>query len=180
MAARYHRMKDHKTFLAAAVFLRERVPGIRFILAGSGIVWTNETLAADIDRLALRDSIVLLGPRSDMARVMNGIDCLVSTSTSEGFPNVLGEAMACGVPCVATDVGDSRLIVGDTGHLVAVGDFKAIVAAVVDLVEAAPEAKADRATRCRRRIADNFGLDGVVGRYADFYRLLDAKENGFG
>lgn len=180
MVARYHRMKDHKTFLAAAALLRKRVPGVRFVLAGPGILWDNGVLAADIDRLGLRDAVVLLGPRRDMARIMAGIDCLVSTSTSEGFPNVLGEAMACGVPCVATDVGDSRLIVGDTGSLVAVGDAEAIATAVAELATVGPETKTAQAIRCRQRIADNFGLDSVVGRYAAFYRQLDAKENQVG
>ena len=175
MVARYHRIKGHKAFFAAAARLRNSIPGIRFVLAGSGITWSNNSLVADIDRLDLKDIVILLGSRTDMPRIMAGLDCLVSTSTSEGFPNVLGEAMACGVPCVATDAGDSRNMVGDTGKIVALGDVDGLVIAVAELMTAGAEEKGVRSMQCRERIAENFELGQVVHRYAHFYRELYAS-----
>jgi glycosyltransferase involved in cell wall biosynthesis len=101
---------------------------------------------------------------------MNGLDCLVSSSTTEGFPNVIGEAMASGVPCVATDVGDSGLIVGDTGSIVAVADASAMADAILALSSATTEDMAIRVARCRARILENFSLDRMVSDYVAFYR----------
>lgn len=175
MVARYHRLKDHKAFLIAAARLRHSIPGIRFVLAGPGITWLNSSLVADIDRLGLKDSVILIGSRTDIPRVMAGVDFLVSTSTSEGFPNVLGEAMACGVPCVATDVGDSGSIVGDTGRIVAPGDVDGLVMAVEELMASTAEEKRVRSMRCRERIAENFELGQVLHRYAHVYREIYAS-----
>lgn len=176
MVARAHQIKNQSTFLTAAARLKEISPGIRFVLVGLNESWDNKSLVSDIDRLGLRESVMLLGLRQDIARVMAGLDCLVSTSTSEGFPNVLGEAMACGVPCVATDAGDSRVIVGDTGKIVAIGDVGGIVSGIVQLMDSGLEDRTLRSERCRQRIVDHFELSHVAALYADFYRELDAAQ----
>lgn len=177
MVARYHRMKDHRCFLAAAAKIRSSRADARFMLAGTNIDWSNDELAADIDRLGLRDRVVLLGSRGDIQTVMAGLDCLVLTSTSEGFPNVIGEAMAAGVPCVATDAGDAQLIIGDTGTVVAVGDSAAVADGVLKLMATSREARDALSARCRARIAENFEIHGVVGRYAEFYWGLNEERN---
>jgi glycosyltransferase involved in cell wall biosynthesis/uncharacterized SAM-binding protein YcdF (DUF218 family) len=175
MIARAHRMKDQSTFLAAAARLKGMRRTIRFVLVGSNHAWKNESLVAEIDQHGLRDRIFLLGPRHDVPRIMAGLDCLVSTSTSEGFPNVIGEAMACGVPCVATDAGDSRLIVGDTGTIVSIGDVAGVVADVSRLMASSVEEQQTRSKRCRCRILEHFELRQVAGRYAEFYSELNER-----
>lgn len=174
MIARSHRVKDQATFLAAAAQLKGMGP-IRFVLVGLNHTWSNTSLVADIDRYGLRDRIALLGLRQDVPRIMAGLDCLVSTSTSEGFPNVIGEAMASGVPCVTTDAGDSRLIVGDTGTIVPIGDIAGVVAGVSQLMAAGVEERQLRSQQCRRRIVDHFELSRVADRYAEFYGELNDK-----
>lgn len=175
MIARAHRLKNQSTFLAAASRLKGMDGAVRFVLVGLHHDWENESLVAEIDQYGLRDHIDLLGPRADVPRIMAGLDCLVSTSTSEGFPNVIGEAMACGVPCVATDAGDSRLIVGDTGTVLPVGDVAGVVAGVSQLIEASAEERCRRSERCRRRIEEHFELGRIAARYAAFYRELHER-----
>ncbi len=178
MIARAHRMKDQSTFLAAASRLKGMRRDVRFVMVGLDHDWNNRSLVADIDQYGLRDRIHLLGLRQDVPRIMCGLDCLVSTSTSEGFPNVIGEAMACGVPCVATDAGDSRLIIGDTGWIIAIGDIAGVVGGVSQLTEASPAERQLRAERCRQRIVDNFELGHIAARYAEFYRELNDRRLG--
>jgi len=178
MVARYHPIKRHSIFLSAARRLMMVAPNVRFVFAGSGITWGNPALAAEINQHGLRGYVMLLGSRSDMAHVMVGLDCLVSTSISEGFPNVIGEAMACGVPCVATDAGDSSIIIGNTGLIVAVDDAEGVVAGVMEIIAADPAARMARANLCRQRIAENFSLDRMVTSYANFYRELDGHRRG--
>lgn len=172
MVARYHLIKDHRCFFAAAARIRSRRADARFVLAGPGITWRNQALAADIEEFGVRDCVILLDSRSDIPGMMSGLDCLVLTSTSEGFPNVLGEAMACGVPCVTTDAGDAGLIVSDTGRVVPVGDAEGVADGVLTLMARTLQERAVLAARCRRRIAECFGIERILSRYADFYKEL--------
>jgi glycosyltransferase involved in cell wall biosynthesis len=105
---------------------------------------------------------------------MAALDVYVSSSHSEAFPNVLGEAMACGVPCAVTDVGDSGLIVGDTGRVVAPGDMVALAAAIGDLVELPPAGRSALASAARARVAARFEIGAVVKAYEAFYAELAA------
>ena len=177
MVARYHRMKDHHCFFAAAAKICSSRADARFVLVGTDICWSNDALVADIDRLGLRGRVFLLGSRGDIQTVMAGLDCLVLTSTSEGFPNVIGEAMASGVPCVATDAGDAGVILGDTGQIAAVGDFVGVAEGVLKLMAASCKERAALSVRCRERITENFEMDGVVARYGEFYRELNEERN---
>jgi glycosyltransferase involved in cell wall biosynthesis len=97
------------------------------------------------------------------------LDLLAMPSLSEGFPNVLGEAMACGIPCVATEVGESRSIVGDTGALVPPGDPGAMAAALDDLLGLDQADRLERGRRCRDRIAERYSLKEIAGRYGELY-----------
>ncbi len=177
MVARYHRVKDHKCFFAAAARVRACHADVRFVLAGQGITWTNESLVADIEKFGVRDCVILLGSCGDMGGVMASLDCLVLTSRSEGFPNVIGEAMASGVPCVTTDAGDAGLIIADTGHVVEVGDAEGIAEGMLALIASTPQERVALASRCRMRIEESFGIDRVLLRYADFYRDLHDQRN---
>jgi glycosyltransferase involved in cell wall biosynthesis len=172
MVARHHCIKDHRCFFAAAARIRSRAADVRFVLAGTGIAWSNQTLVSDIDEFGVRDCVILLDSRSDMIGMMAGLDCLVLTSTSEGFPNVIGEAMASGLPCITTDAGDAGLIIADTGKIVPVGDAVGIADGVLALMVSTPQERVALGVRCRARIEENFGIDRVLARYADFYRDL--------
>jgi glycosyltransferase involved in cell wall biosynthesis len=130
LVARLVPIKDHPTFLAAAARLRSSHPTTRFVLVGDRPSSHRQALAAEAARLGLAGHMVWAGERTDMAGVYSAVDVLCLSSVSEGFPNVLAEAMACGLPVVATDVGDARSIVGDLGEIVPPRDPDALATAL--------------------------------------------------
>ena len=115
LIGRYHPVKDHANFLRAAGIFRKHAPDVHFLLAGSGVDGSNAALREQRAALGLLECTHLLGERNDMSRITAALDIASSSSSSEAFPNVIGEAMSCGIPCVVTDVGDSAWLVGDTG-----------------------------------------------------------------
>src|SRR5690606_16992715 len=123
------------------------------VLAGRGIDQSNSNLMRHIERRGLRGVTHLLGLRQDTPRIMASLDVLVSSSSyGEAFPLVVGEAMACGVPCVVTDVGDSAYIVGDTGVVVPVNDIEALSIAIREVLELTPPEREQRGSAARTRI----------------------------
>jgi glycosyltransferase involved in cell wall biosynthesis len=130
----------------------------------------NTALAQAIDAGGLRGSVSLLGRREDMPRVMAALDVLVSSSSyGEAFPNVLGEAMACEVPCVTTDVGDSSMIVADTGIVVAVDDMASLADGVLLLLEMPTKERRMLGQRARQRVEAEFSIQSVVARYESVF-----------
>lgn len=172
LAARFDPFKDHTTFFEAAARLAQRRPDVHFLLCGSGVDYTNPALASQINKLGLGDRCHLLGRRRDVPRIHASLDLLTSSSISEAFPLVLGEAMSCGVPCVATDVGDSALIVGDTGRIVAPRNPARLADAWSELLQLAPAQRAALGVAARQRIRERFDLDAVTMRYHAVYDRL--------
>jgi glycosyltransferase involved in cell wall biosynthesis len=104
------------------------------------------------------------------------MDVLVSSSAyGEGFPNVIGEAMSCAVPCVVTDVGDSALIAGDTGRVVPPRDPRALSGAIHEILSMSPEKRKRLGAAARQRIEENYSLPAVVARYQDLYEEVLAQ-----
>lgn len=166
---RYHPVKDHGNFLRAASILRDRHPQVHYVLAGEHIDDANTELSRMIGECDLRGHVHLLGRRMDMERVMAALDACTSSSSSEAFPNVIGEAMSCAVPCVVTDVGDSASIVGEAGRAVPPRDPQALAQALASLIEMDAAQRAELGLRARQRIIDHFSLDKVVRQYEDLY-----------
>ena len=173
LVARYHPMKDHASFLHAAALVARTHPEAQFVLAGEGASDSNPELAALVAKHGLNRHVHMLGPRDDVQNVVAALDIQVSASSSgEGFPNVIGEAMSCGVPCVVTDVGDSATVIGDTGVSVPPRDPQALAAGMARLIELGPEKRAELGSRARARAIEAFSLDAVVRRYETLYRQL--------
>ncbi len=118
LVARLDPMKDHPTFLHAAAMLAQEKGNVRFVCVGEGSDPYKSELVSLASKLNLDNRLKWIGPRFDMPVVCNAFDIACSSSSGEGFSNTIIEAMACGVPCVVTDVGDSALIVGETGVVV--------------------------------------------------------------
>lgn len=169
--ARFHPMKDHRGFLQAAAALAGAHPAVRFLLVGKGVDANEPALARVIAERGLQPNVLLLGERSDMPELTAALDVACSASArGEGFANVIGEAMACGVPCVVTDVGDSARIVGATGIVVPARDPDALARALGELLGAGPARRHELGVAARRRIETDYSLPAIAERYLALYR----------
>jgi glycosyltransferase involved in cell wall biosynthesis len=174
IAARFHPHKDHHNFIEAAARLHKELPAVHFLLCGLDITWQNSQLAEWIKAVGLRDRCHLLGVRQDVSRLFAGMDIATTASRCEAFPIAIGEAMACGTPCVVTDVGDSSLIVGETGTVVPPGDPHALAEAWRKLIAAGPAVRHRLGLAARRRVQRQFALPAIVERYQAIYGKLAA------
>ncbi|MGB7251805.1 MAG: glycosyltransferase [Phormidesmis sp.] len=173
---RYHAIKDHATFLQAAKQLLAQWPDVHFVMAGPGVDWDNLALVEQIRRLEMSDRIHLLGDRRDIPRLTAALDISCSSSShGEAFPNVIGEAMSCCVPCVVTDVGDSAWIVGETGKVVPPAQPTALAQALQDLLEAGPVSRRRLGETARQTVIDLFSLDAIAAQYLNLYRQVINK-----
>ncbi len=172
LIGRYHPMKDHSTFLKAASLLLAKNIEAHFVLAGEGIHINNVQLRTEIERLEITSKTHLLGERNDIPQLIAALDIAVSSSYNEGFPNVIGEAMSCAVPCVVTDVGDSAMIVGDSGIVVSPRDPKALSDAIYDLASMRAQERRYLGNKARQRICENFSLESVVKKYEALFEQL--------
>lgn len=169
LIARFDSQKNHFGFVEAAAQLRAQIPDVHFVLAGTEVDSANTALNAAIAAKGLQAHMHLLGRRDDVPRLMAALDVLASSSHGEAFPSVLGEAMACGVPCVATDVGDSADIVADTGRVVAAGDMAGLAQGLIEILCLPPEQKAALGVQARNRVATNYEISHVARLYEAFY-----------
>ncbi len=166
LVARYDPMKDHATFLAAAKMIVTLRPDVHFLLAGKNTpLLTNQVAEA-----GLVDRVHLLGLRHDVEHLLAGVHvtCL-SSAFGEGFSNVLGESMACGVPCVATDVGDAKAIIGQTGLVVPPRDPAALASAVVSLIDRPSAEREALGLAARARIESRYSLSSAIKSYQSLY-----------
>ncbi len=170
--ARFHPMKDHVGFLQAAALLRASVPEAHFVMAGRGVDQESAALVAEIERLGLAGHVHLLGERGNVSALLAGLDLFVlSSAWGEGFPNVVVEAMACGVPVVTTDVGDAAAVVGETGRVVAPGEPQALAEAMVSLYELGEAERRALGEVARRRVVESFAIAAVAQRYQATWRV---------
>jgi glycosyltransferase involved in cell wall biosynthesis len=155
--ARVDPMKDHQTFLKAMA----KVPSVTALMVGRGT-----------DRLETHPNVKALGLRHDVTRLYAAADIVVSSSAfGEGFSNAIAEGMSAGLVPIATDVGDARRIVGDTGHIVSPADVDALAAAIRQECASMPERKA-KGLLARRRIVDNFTIARSVAAFSSLYESV--------
>ena len=172
VVGRYHPIKDHANFLHAAGILERTWPNVHFVLVGCGMDYTNSELVALIRQIGINGKIHLLGERTDVHYITAALDIASSPSQSEGFPNVIGDAMACEVPCVVTDVGDSAKIVDVTGIVVPPRNPQALADGWARLIEMGAEARYKLGIAARKRIQDNYSLSTISRQYEDLYHKV--------
>jgi glycosyltransferase involved in cell wall biosynthesis len=177
MVARYHPMKNHGNFFRAAGRLAAQGRDVHVVLVGRGLDASNQPLQARLREYGLNGSVSLLGERADMERVLPSLDvaCLPS-SWGEGFPNAVGEAMACAVPCVVTDVGDSAYLVERTGYVVPPDDSDALAEALASLQDMGDGRRRTLGDAARQRIMDKFSLGAVVAQYTVLYHEVAQQD----
>lgn len=174
---RFEAIKGHRTFFEAAWHITQKIHDIHFILCGEMGDKNRPVLQTWIDEFHLDQKVYLLGSRSDIHKIMPTMDTIVSSSKSEGFSNVIGEAMACGVPCVVTKVGDSALIVGSTGKVVPAENPIEMAQAVIDLLTMSQKKREALGIQARKRIKTHYSLEHITKQYEALYRQLAGQTN---
>ncbi len=175
--ARFDPQKDHETFLKAAGTFTVAHPEVYVLMAGSGVSQNNLAFSDLLKATQVApERLLLLGERSDMPRLLASLDVFVSSSAfGEGMPTVVGEAMACGVPCVVTDVGDSALMVGETGLVVPPQEPGEMARAVGEALTWSPAERTRRSKAARTRIQENFDITKIAAQLESFYLNLVAQ-----
>jgi glycosyltransferase involved in cell wall biosynthesis len=177
--ARFDPQKDHANLLQAARLLADRGWSFRVALVGYGMTQTNRSIVQQISDLGLEDTAMLLGPQSDIPAIMSALDIhVLSSAYGEGFPNAVAEAMASSTPNVVTAVGDSAMVVGDTGWVVPPSNSAALAEAIERAMEARRDPRRWETLRsaARARIVEKFDLAAMVEGYRRVWRLVvDAK-----
>jgi glycosyltransferase involved in cell wall biosynthesis len=157
-------MKDPENFLKAASKLAKVRENIRFAYIGDGSITYQQKLKELARDLGINSKLIWAGRMLELRSVYNALDLLSLSSFTEGFPNVVGEAMACGVPCVVTDVGDCRWIVGECGRVVPPGDPDALAKGLNDLMDLSVEGRREMGQQARQRIESMFSISNLVAQ----------------
>jgi glycosyltransferase involved in cell wall biosynthesis len=169
MVGRYHPQKDHANLIKALCLVKKENYNFKLVLIGQDLNAKNQTLLKLILDNRLTEKVVLLGQRTDIPTVMNGLDLhILSSSFGEAFPNVVAEAMLCGTPCVVTDVGDAALIVGESGWIVPPKEPQSLANFIMQAFQEKQinqQAWLLRKEACRSRIVDNFSMEKMKESY---------------
>ena len=167
--ARIDPQKDHDTLLRAAAIVQKVDPGIHFVCVGTGPASYWNELKTLATKLGLTN-LLWAGPRSDMPAIYNAMNILVSPSKGEGFPNVVAEAMACGIPCVVTDVGDSKILIGNSGICIPPENPEALAKSILKMRELSRSERIHLGEIARSRIVEHYSLDRMSGSYSNLYQ----------
>jgi len=167
--ARLDPMKGHGVFLKAAAKIVRQRSRLRIFVVGAGP--EEDRLKRQAARLGLERTMRFTGPSETPEAALNALDiCCSPSEFGEGFSNSIAEAMACGVPCVVTDVGDSARIVGDAGEVVPPSDSRALGEAILRLADRLDD---DCKQRARDRAADHFSVGAMVDGTLAVFKLGD-------
>jgi glycosyltransferase involved in cell wall biosynthesis len=177
IAGRFVPLKNHGLFVQAAGIVADKCPSARFLMAGDALDRDNANLAGWIEATGYPDRFHLIGRRPDMADVLAATDLVALTSNTEAFPLVIGEAMATGVPCVSTDVGDAGWLIGETGRIVPRDDPERFADALLDLLDMNAAERHELGCRARRRMEQKFEIRRVAARYDALWHALATGAN---
>jgi glycosyltransferase involved in cell wall biosynthesis len=171
--ARVAKMKDHLNAIKAVAMAAKMVPGLRLLFAGKGATMANQELVSDLEQHGILDRTSLLGETQDTSAIYPALDGLVSASAfGEGFPNVIGEALACEVPCVATRVGDTALAMGGHGFLVQPRAPEALATGILELYGLGAGGRASLGASGRAYIERHFSIGTIAMAYDACYREI--------
>jgi glycosyltransferase involved in cell wall biosynthesis len=178
MVARDHPMKDHATFLSAAARVIQQLPSTIFVLAGRGMDRTNTRILSMIEQFGLGNSVRFVGEVADTESLYPAFDVLgLSSAWGEAFPNVLGEAMACGIPCVATDIGDTRQIIGNSGYVVSHSSPDELATKLLAVLTVEKANYSTLGNLARNRIEKHYSLDRIADGYRSVYASVFCRPN---
>lgn len=164
--------KDYPTFIRAAKEIAKENDNVHFVSIGNYCTSSGSEAKEMVRENGLSPKFHFLGMRTDIDKLIPGLDILCSSSISEGFSNAIAEAMACGIPCVVTDVGDSRKIVADAGIVVPVSSHTALADGVISLLNMEQNKLQVFRNSARQRIVDCFSVERMVLDHQQIYQSL--------
>ena len=168
--ARFHPKKDHHSFFAAAKHVLQKRNDVYFLAAGRGVFGDNPTILRQLQEFGLQNKIFLLGERNDISSIYCALDLFVSSSAwGEGFPNNIGEAMATGLCCAATDVGESKRLLGETGQITGPSDPRALASVILEFVANPFSDRQKRGQEARKRVSERYSIEHIGGEYMSLY-----------
>ena len=174
---RFDPQKDYLTFIKATQLISKQFPNVRYVMCGKDLTVENSVLMGWILKYNQIEKFYLLGPSKKVNHILSALDLFVLSSLVEGFPNVIGEAMLSGVPCVATDVGDASHIIGEIGFIVPPKDYKLLASKVCEILSLPSDQRSVLEQASRDTIKENYALDDVVKQYEHLYfSIMDIKE----
>lgn len=179
MVGRFDPMKDHPTFFSVVRQVIDSGRVVRFVCVGEGGTEATDLVHASAERAGVRNAVTWLKPIANPIGVYSGSDVLVSTSAfGEGFPNVLGEAMACELPCITTTTGDAAEVVGDAKWYTTPRDVVGLTQRLTTLLDIDEAARRELGLQGRSRIRSEFSVEMLVERSATAFRQLAATPRG--
>jgi glycosyltransferase involved in cell wall biosynthesis len=167
--ARFNVAKDQRTFVSAAAIIASLSADARFLMVGTDISFDNPELRSWIAQTGFKDRFVLLGERTDVASCLSAMDFFCLSSRTEGFPNVLGEAMAVGCPSVTTDVGDAAMLLGDTGRVVPKEDPEQLAQVLLQMLQLPEHLRAELGKRASERVRAEFDIQRTRRLFETLY-----------
>lgn len=173
---RFHPDKGQENFVRAAGLVAAQYSQLRFLMVGRGLDWDNVQLVDWIVSTGFKDRFLLLGERKDVPRCLAAMDVFCLHSRTEGFPNVLAEAMAMGLPCITTDVGDAAMLLGDAGIIVSKGDSAELARGLGALLALAQDERLALGWRAKARVKAGFSMERARERFEEIYRRVLNKE----
>lgn len=167
---RFHPDKGQDNFVKAAAIVSHRHAEVKYLLVGRNCDVSNSKLMGWLNKNNLKDRFALLGERDDVPACLAAMDVFCMPSRNEGFPNGLGEAMAIGLPCVVTDVGDAGLLVGDTAVLVPAQDAQALASGLLNVISLPPALRIQIGLCSKTRVMKEFSIARAKASFDDVYR----------
>ncbi len=172
IVGRFDVLKDYNNFISAANELLKEFSNIKFLMVGKGLDNENHELTKIVKNDNTLDSFLLMGERNNVNKYLAVMDIYCMSSSKEGFPNVVCEAMAMQIPCVVTNAGDAKNIVGDTGIVVPIKDSSALALGLKTMINYDVEKKLKLGKLARERISRNYSIEKALNQYEELYREI--------
>ena len=168
------RIKGLELFMSAAKHARKKIPNLKLVIIGPNLNNSNLRLIKNLEKNGVQDISIILGKQINVEEVFLLIDYLALTSYSEGFPNTIGECMSAQIPCVSTNVGDCKYIIGNTGWVTKKNSLKELIYTLKKAVKISRKENKWQKIKidCSKRIKDVFNYEKEIKKYKNFYQSL--------
>ena len=164
--------KDYSNLLQSYRIVLNKYPKLKFLIIGKDIKWNNLELRGLIELAGISKSLILIDEVENIFLYYSAMDVFVLGSKTEGFPNVLAEAMSFGIPCVSTDVGDAKFILGDAGVVTAKESPGSLATGLISILDLPLDQRIKMGIQGSTRIKNHFSIESSAKQYMDVYRQI--------